>query len=60
MSNTTPTVMLPPAGTDTPTVLHVAGEEIFPNANGEFKVDSQHIGQLLAYGWRIKSTDPSP
>jgi len=59
MSNTTPTIMIPPAGTDAPSQLQVAGQNLFPNASGEFVIEAQHLAQMLAYGWRIKNTDPA-
>lgn len=53
MSNDTPVTVLPPAGQDPPSALHLPAQTLPPNADGSFTVASRHLPALLAGGWSI-------
>jgi hypothetical protein len=53
MSNDTPVTILPPAGSEAPSVLQLPAQNVTPNADGSFTVPSRHLPSLLAGGWQI-------
>lgn len=53
MANDTPVTVLPPSGSEPPSVLQLPALSVAPNADGSFTVASRHLPALLAGGWRI-------
>jgi hypothetical protein len=53
MSNDMPVTVLPPDGTEPPSVLQLPAQSVTPNADGSFTVPSRYLPALLGAGWRI-------